>query len=484
MQHAAGTPERVEFCLADGNPSLSVRWSTFAELSTDIAQALGTAWQGCSAAKLPAHEHERSTIAGVIAWMETWYEASTVKESLEAVQEAREKAFRPLASLTATEIAYLFSYHALNKRLLLLTCNTESLKKEDMDRVDASALKAAEESKKRQSSQPAGAPPLVTRESAGDPRGAAAAAASAIEEVEPVTGATLGEDAAGESFDKDRFKRMYRLYKPNMLLRLARTWHSCGVHELEIVDERVRDARALYETKLMARAKAADAATAQAATAVVERKGACFATLRLAHHLGLNKLVRVAVERIAEEWLDVQSAAALLLHADELNCSVLRNRVSGFIVSHMTAVSATPVWRECVPSWQHVRLFELAAAARYNLHGLMGSSSQQLMGREAASDVFELVIYARETLFNVEERLVEAKAAVDGDIGAASEEHARAMIEEQEERIRALRGFIAEHEHLPQRIRRAFHADRLVWACHNMGGCASERAAVAKVAAA
>lgn len=458
-------PTHIHLVAGDSSsPTLTVRWATFADLAPDITHALQKASTAChTLASLNVHEHDHATIAGVVSWMEASYEASAAKAALEGVQEAREKAFRPLASLDAAEISHLFAYHALNKRLLLLTCNAEAAREKDANPTGSGRVSSHSSSSPNAVHQ-AGAPPLVTREV---PTGGKESAMH--NEEDPVTGAILAEDAAGESFDKDRFKRMYRLYKPNMLLRLARTWHSCGVHELEVIDERERDARALAEMKLSARAKAAEKATEEAAKAAVERKSACFATLRLAHHLGLSKLVSVAVDSLAEQWLDVDSTVPLLLLADELDCHQLRNRVSGFAVAHMAAVASTPLWRDCLPSWQHTRIFELAAAARHDLHGLMGSSSHQLMGREAAADVNELVIYARETLFNVEERLAEAKDAVECDKGAASEDHARQMIEDQEERIRRLRTFIGEHEHLPPRLRRVFHRDRTVWSSHNVG---------------
>ena len=115
-------PTHIHLVAGDSSsPTLTVRWATFADLAPDITHALQKASTACHmVASLNVHEHDHATIAGVVSWMEASYEASAAKAALEGVQEAREKAFRPLASLDAAEISHLFAYHALNKRLQIL----------------------------------------------------------------------------------------------------------------------------------------------------------------------------------------------------------------------------------------------------------------------------------------------------------------------------------------------------------------------------
>jgi len=161
---------------------------------------------------------------------------------------------------------------------------------------------------------------------------------------------------------------------------------------------------------------------------------ACLGTLRLALYLSLDELVREVVGAIGDA-LDVHNATSLLTLANALDCAPLRERVSGFVVTHIAQVAESDHWRDSVPPAEQQRLLTLAAAAHANP---IGSS----LGSDAMHDVHELVAVADEILLAQRERFEEAAAALERERPGESADYAARKLDGQRDRITLLEAYV------------------------------------------
>jgi hypothetical protein len=435
LRPSAPPEKRVRVVLADNDEHLSMRLAALVNLAPDVATA-------CEAqGELSLRKYGSASVCAVVAWMEAAYDCAQAQAELDDARDEQEHAARPLESLTQRELARLFQYNGLREQAKLLTYTP---------RGEAPAVPDSNPVKPLHS-KPAG-PPLVVRQLPGKRvlvNGVYVTVPGSGGGAEEVDGRMLADDAVADTsadgFDIERFKALYAAYRPELLDHVYH-WLTTGVRQHELLDEAQLASWTRAETGLLADVAATQRAMADAADAATVDEALSLETVRVAHSLRLARLVRPAVDRLAT-YFEVSNATDRLMLADELDCHPLRDRVSGYIVAHLRAVTSTPGWADLVPTREQTRLLALAAASHSNPFGLYDSG-------EAATDAREMLAWSRETLEIMERCFEEAKEGLAEDERLAEEkgeqvasaDHARKMLVAQEERIRVVRAFVAMQE--------------------------------------
>jgi hypothetical protein len=479
---AATIPSHIR--ITPSSPPLSVRFCVLDEHAPDVASA-------CThTSQLAVHAYDSAAVRSVAAWMEACYNAWVAQDALEALRTEQRPTMQALASLDARALACVFAHRDLMKSVALLTYSG--------DKKGSAGAKGPAPPPKPPPRHGGSDPnsltypfPPVTRDVPVDdeqpkkedslfPEQESESEEEIIVDRQVVDGKMLDSDCSDAIMGrkgKERFEELYCRYKTN-LLKKVKGWQRNGVSSHELLNKWEVEARENALNEKVEAASAAESKAAAAADACVEGMASdgspkSFATLRLAHHLGLDILVRRAVAAMAPRdkslriQLTVESATDLLLLAADLRCPALRDRVSGFLLNRWDDVCDSPEWRKLVPPAEHNRLVALWAAMRANP---LGGFDLEAVG--PPSDVRELVALMRETLFDMEERLVEAKEQLAADEDTATYDHAQKGLRNAVARIEELKRVIAQHEDSNEGVRLEYRApDRLMWACASIDAC-------------
>ena len=386
-------------------------------------------------------------------WMEAAYDVRAADAALDAATEAVHARRKPLAELSATELAHLFQYHAFKKGAQLLTYTPDLADEQAEDQapfkgpvLTASALDTPASKGSNTDAYDTRYAREYDEESSGAIDGPAAPDHSKAQPVYrsgervELTGAMLDADASADGFDEKAFCAAFSAYRTETLLRHVPMWQSRGVPMQEILPRAEREKEEVVSEELLAATVDARARAASVAAMAVASEGLCIMTLMLGHNLQLTDLVGKAVDTLAEHFT-VEGAALELTRARSTGVNRYIDRVSGFCVANIHLVTKTARWNELVPLREKTRMLALAATARTNPLGL----SSNAVG---AASLAEVVAYAKETLREMQERLDTAKVDTKADelTGAASAEHAWKMIANQDDRLRVLTAFIASQE--------------------------------------
>ena len=412
----------------------------------------------------------------VLSWIEREYDARQLRRRLQTLRDEIQAATIPLDTLGPTQLGRLFTYHSLqrNPNPALLTHKTCSRCKENIGEDGGGEAGAVATSSGSTAGLMASASSIDSNTSVVVRRRLPTGDWATVD------GSILAADAIAdtgpEGFDHEIFASLYVLYRPELHEHVC-TWANHGVRLYELLSEEERASKQAEEAQMAAAADTAEAKSSSAldrATGVVagtgdaaseappnrehpgfphvkegweegEEEPVGLRSLRIAHHLGISELVRAAACSIVNV-LTVDSSPRVLMIANAIDCHLLRDHVSGWIVAHLAAVTASSLWGQLVPTREQTRILALAAATQANPFGLRNG--------EAATDAREMLAWSRETLVHMETCLQTAKEELAADIARAHSEgleasaapHAQRMIDDQEERLRVVRAFVAQQE--------------------------------------